>query len=144
MTESLPTSPVEVKIRLKHRDWEVEITCLESKVKQVVEHVLSSIDIPTITDPNLNAQITELKKEIDSLKLRITILHLTVTFLVPAIRKYGALNGLSTETYKTLHKYYIKNSYRSSNRKEVMRQLINSVSLISTKALYVCLKYSKK
>ena len=55
-------------------------------------------------------------------------LHLTVTFLVPAIRKYGALNGLSTETYETLHKYYIKNPYRSSNRKDVMRQLVNAVS----------------
>ena len=49
-------------------------------------------------------------------------------FLVPAIRKYGALNGLSTETYKTLHKYYVKNPYRSSNRKNVLRQLVNNVS----------------
>ena len=48
--------------------------------------------------------------------------------LVPAIRKYGALNGLSTETYETLHKYYIKNPYRSSNRKDVMTQLVNAVS----------------
>ena len=47
---------------------------------------------------------------------------------MPAIRKYGALNGLSTETYETLHKYYIKNPYRSSNRKDVMRQLVNAVS----------------
>ena len=64
-------------------------------------------------------------------KSRVIItLHLTVTFfLVPAIRKYGALNGLSTETYETLHKYYIKNPYRSSNRKDnVLRQLLNSVS----------------
>ena len=49
-------------------------------------------------------------------------------FLVPAIRKYGALNGLSTETYETLHKYYVKNPYRSSNRKNVLRQLVNNVS----------------
>lgn len=55
-------------------------------------------------------------------------LRLTVTFLVPAIRKYGALNGLSTETYETLHKYYVKNPYRSSNRQNVMRQLVNAVS----------------
>jgi len=48
--------------------------------------------------------------------------------LVAAIRKFGALNGLSTETYETLHKYYVKNPYRSSNRKEVMQQLVNAVS----------------
>jgi hypothetical protein len=48
--------------------------------------------------------------------------------VVSAIRKYGALNGLSTETYETLHKFYVKNPYRLSNRKEVMRQLVNAVS----------------
>jgi hypothetical protein len=37
------------------------------------------------------------------------------------------LNGLSTETYETLHKYYVKNPYRSSNRKSVMQQLVNAV-----------------
>ena len=47
---------------------------------------------------------------------------------VSAVRKYGALNGLSTETYETLHKYYVKNPYRSSNRKDVMQQLVNAVS----------------
>ncbi|GET59973.1 hypothetical protein GLOIN_2v1776597 [Rhizophagus irregularis DAOM 181602=DAOM 197198] len=46
---------------------------------------------------------------------------------VPAIRKYGALNGLSTETYETLHKSYVKTPYRLSNRKDVMRQLVNAV-----------------
>ncbi|RGB30660.1 hypothetical protein C1646_765025 [Rhizophagus diaphanus] len=44
-----------------------------------------------------------------------------------AIRKYGALNGLSIETYETLHKSYVKNPYRSSNRKNVMQQLVNAV-----------------
>jgi hypothetical protein len=34
----------EVKIRLKHGEWEVEVVCIESRVKQVVESVLSSLD----------------------------------------------------------------------------------------------------
>ena len=64
--------PDEVKIKLKHRDWEVEITCLESKVKQVVENVLSGIDNSyTNIDPSLNNQLNEVRKEIDSLKLQI-------------------------------------------------------------------------
>ena len=64
--------PDEVKIKLKHRDWEVEITCLESKVKQVVENVLSGIDNSyTDIDPSLNNQLNEVRKEIDSLKLQI-------------------------------------------------------------------------
>ncbi|CAG8725814.1 1453_t:CDS:2, partial [Rhizophagus irregularis] len=45
----------------------------------------------------------------------------------PAIRKYGALNRLSTETYKTPHKSYVKIPYRLSNKKDVMRQLVNAL-----------------
>ena len=85
MTERIPTSPIEVKIKLKHRDWEVEITCVESKIKQVVEHVLSSIDTSTTNDPSWNAQITELKKEIESLKLRINSGDISQTPTINAI-----------------------------------------------------------
>ncbi|CAB4403422.1 unnamed protein product [Rhizophagus irregularis] len=52
--------------------------------------------------------------------------------IVPAIRKYGALNGLSTETYETLHKSYVKTPYRLSNRKDVMRQLVKHKELTSS------------
>ncbi len=68
MGAALP--PDEVKIRLKHGEWEVEITCLESKVKQVVETVLSSLDAAKIVDPAVRAQVDELRCEIDALKSR--------------------------------------------------------------------------
>jgi hypothetical protein len=72
MSEQPQPSPDEVKIRLKHRDWEVEITCLENKVKQVVENVLSGIDNSyNNIGPTLNNRLTEVRKEIDSLKLQI-------------------------------------------------------------------------
>jgi hypothetical protein len=60
----------EVKIKLKHGEWEVEVTCLESRVKQVVENVLSSLDVSSTADPTLQDQIDELKREMDSLKTR--------------------------------------------------------------------------
>ena len=71
MSESLSPPSNEVKIKLRHRDWEVEITCLESKVKQVVEDVLSGIDTSTTLMQGLNAQLAEFQKEINSLKLQI-------------------------------------------------------------------------
>ncbi|PKK77068.1 hypothetical protein RhiirC2_771735 [Rhizophagus irregularis] len=46
---------------------------------------------------------------------------------VPANVKYGALNGLSTETYEMLHKLYIKIPYQTTNRKHVMQQLVNAI-----------------
>ena len=71
MSESLTSSSNEVKIKLKHRDWEVEINCIESKVKQVVEDVLSGIDISTTVTQGLNTQIAEFQREINSLKMQI-------------------------------------------------------------------------
>jgi hypothetical protein len=58
----------EVKIRLKHGEWEVEITCFENRVKQVVEDVLSSLDTTKLDGPVFQTQIDELRHEIASLK----------------------------------------------------------------------------
>ena len=60
----------EVKIKLKHGEWEVEVTCLESRVKQVIENVLSSLDTTKMVGPALQSQLDELRREIDSLKVR--------------------------------------------------------------------------
>ncbi|HEX2557040.1 MAG TPA: hypothetical protein VHK86_01840, partial [Nitrososphaera sp.] len=63
-------SPEEIKIKLKHGEWEVEITCLESRVKQVVADVLSSLDTAKLNGPVVQAQFNELRHEIESLKSR--------------------------------------------------------------------------
>ncbi len=60
----------EVKIRLKHGEWEVEVVCVESKVKQVVESVLSSLDTTKMMGPEVQNQLEELRREIDSLKTK--------------------------------------------------------------------------
>jgi hypothetical protein len=60
----------EVKIKLKHGEWEVEITCIESRVKQVVENVLSSLDTAKMVGPTVQGQLDELRREIESLKSR--------------------------------------------------------------------------
>src|ERR687892_631895 len=67
----------EVKIRLKHGEWEVEVVCTESKVKQVVESVLSSLDTTKMMGPEVQNQLDELRREIDSLKT------LPITELMP-------------------------------------------------------------
>ncbi|MGI0048138.1 MAG: hypothetical protein ACREAW_01225, partial [Nitrososphaera sp.] len=60
----------EVKIKLKHGEWDVEITCLESRVKQVVQNVLSSLDTAKMVGPAVQGQFDELRREIESLKMR--------------------------------------------------------------------------
>ena len=60
----------EVKIKLKHGEWEVEITCIENRVKQVVENVLSSLDTSKIVGPAIQGQFDELRREIESIKAK--------------------------------------------------------------------------
>ena len=59
--------------------------------------------------------------------LRLPKLHTWCYHLVPAIKEYGAINSITTETYETLHKNYVKNPYRMSNKKDYMRQILKTV-----------------
>ena len=68
MNEAMSKLSVEAKIKLKYKEWEVEITCTEDKVKQVVENVLSGIDIASLSNTNTNEEIEKLKDEIDYIK----------------------------------------------------------------------------
>lgn len=62
----------EVKIKLKHGDWEIEISCAEKRVKQVVENVLSSLD-SKIVDSEVQSQLDALRIEIEAIKSRRAI-----------------------------------------------------------------------
>ncbi|HYG00206.1 MAG TPA: hypothetical protein VD815_08945 [Candidatus Saccharimonadales bacterium] len=71
MSEAVPKLSLETKIKLKYKEWEVEITCVEDKVKNVVENVLTGIDIASLSGTNTNNEIEKLKSEIDYLKSKI-------------------------------------------------------------------------
>jgi hypothetical protein len=65
-----PQSDV-VKIRLKHNGWEVEITCAENKVKEVVRNVLDSIDHPSPLDEKNTVAIGDLQKQVENIRMLI-------------------------------------------------------------------------
>jgi hypothetical protein len=71
MSEAVSKLSLEAKIKLKYKEWEVEITCVEDKVKNVVENVLTGIDIASLSSTNTNSEIEKLKIEIDLLKSKI-------------------------------------------------------------------------
>ena len=72
---SEPSAPPssEVNIKLKHRDWEIEVSCVETKIREVIENVLSSIDNISHSDSTLGSSISELKEEIESIKSTINM-----------------------------------------------------------------------
>ena len=49
---------------------------------------------------------------------------------IHTIKRYGAINGLTTETYETLHKNWVKNPYRISNKRNALDQMIKTVSYL--------------
>src|ERR1044071_5710426 len=71
MSEAVSKLSLETKIKLKYKEWEVEITCVEDKVKNVVENVLTGIDIASLSSTNTNNEIEKLRTEIDLLKSKI-------------------------------------------------------------------------
>ena len=62
--------------------------------------------------------------------LQLPKLHAWCYHMVPAITEYGSINSMTTETYETLHKTYVKNPYHMSNKKDFMKQIIKTVKII--------------
>ncbi len=94
MNEINTPSPSEVTIKLKHRGWEVEVSCVETKVREVMENVLTSIDnVFRDDDPLFDIQITEIKKEIESIKTTMNNLSNSNIGLVNAQRKTVQMGG---------------------------------------------------
>ena len=61
---------------------------------------------------------------------KIPKLHVLRYHVIPSIKLYGSVNGMSTETYETLHKYNIKNPYRMTNKRNYVPQMLNTVCYI--------------
>ncbi|GBC42276.2 hypothetical protein GLOIN_2v1783703 [Rhizophagus irregularis DAOM 181602=DAOM 197198] len=57
-------------------------------------------------------------------ELKLPKLHLWAYHIIDSIRSFGAVNGYTTETYESLHKEYVKNSYRLSNKKNIEVQIM--------------------
>ena len=49
--------------------------------------------------------------------------------MVPIIKEFSAINSITTEIYKTLHKDYVKKPYQQSNKKEYMSQILKTVRI---------------
>jgi hypothetical protein len=62
-------------------------------------------------------------------ELKLPKLHSWIYHIIDSIRMYGAINGYTTETYESLHKDFVKIPYRSSNKKNVETQLLETVSI---------------
>ncbi|RIB10543.1 hypothetical protein C2G38_2205808 [Gigaspora rosea] len=53
-------------------------------------------------------------------------LHAWCYHIVPAVEEYRSINSMTTETYETLNKDYIKISYHMSNKKDYMKQILKT------------------
>ncbi len=70
----------------------------------------------------------EIFQQILPLELKLLKLHSWIHHTIDSIQIFGAINGYITETYKSLHKKYIKISYCLSNKKNIKIQIMKTVS----------------
>jgi hypothetical protein len=69
--------------------------------------------------------------------MKLPKLHSWIYHIVDTVREYGAINGYTTETYESLHKFYVKIPYRLSNKKDVEKQMMQTVNIIIILKYYV-------
>ena len=60
---------------------------------------------------------------------------------IDSIQTFGAVNGYTTETYKSLHKEYVKVPYRLSNKKNIKTQIMQTVSIKCYNITQFCSKF---
>lgn len=68
-------------------------------------------------------------KHMSPSELKLPKLHSWVYHIIDSIRSFGAVNGYTTETYESLHKEYVKNPYRLSNKKNIEIQIMQIASI---------------
>ena len=54
--------------------------------------------------------------------------HHLLYHIIFAIKDYGSPNGWNAETFESLHKAYIKDPYRMSNKCNINSQILGTVS----------------
>ena len=58
-----------------------------------------------------------------------------VYYIISSIQNYGALNEYTSETYESLHKNYVKQPYRLSNKNNIEEQLMQAVCIMILKIM---------
>ena len=61
-------------------------------------------------------------------QLRLPKFHSWVYHTITLITEYDAINNFTTEMYETLHKKWVKNPYRMSNKRDATSQILRTVS----------------
>lgn len=72
----------------------------------------------------------KLFKRFSPSSLQLPKLHMWRYHTIHTIQCYGTINGLTTETYETLHKNWVKNPYRMTNKKNILDQMFKTVKLL--------------
>ena len=74
--------------------------------------------------------VVKIFSEYSPSQCKIPKLHVLRYHVIPSIQLYGSMNGMSTETYETLHKTNVKNPYRMTNKRNYVPQMLNTVCYI--------------
>ena len=60
-------------------------------------------------------------------QLQLPKFHNWICHITTSIMEFGAINNFTTETYESLHKEWVKNPYRMSNKHNATLQMLCTV-----------------
>src|SRR2546421_12736915 len=91
------------------------------------------------------SSIRENISEYSPSQCKIPKLHVLRYHVILSIQLYGSMNGMSTETYETLHKTNVKNPYRMTNKRNCSTNvkygmLYNTIYIVSNLFLSLLIK----
>ena len=66
--------------------------------------------------------------KIFSNKFKFPKLHSWKYHIIDSIKSFGSINGFTTDTFETFHKFYVKEPYKLSNKKNTSLQMLIMVS----------------
>src|SRR6266540_1877584 len=72
--------------------------------------------------------VSEIFQQILPSELKLPKLHLWIHHTIDSIQIFDVINGYTMETYKSLHKEYVKISYRLSNKKNIEIQIMKTIN----------------
>jgi hypothetical protein len=78
----------------------------------------------------LGSKFISLFKSYSASNLKYPKLHSWIYHTADLIKKYGCLNGFSTETYESLHRDFVKTPYYLTNKQNIEDQILKMVIIV--------------
>ncbi|PKC61287.1 hypothetical protein RhiirA1_466766 [Rhizophagus irregularis] len=115
-------------LRILSKGYQQGVKFTGAEMRDVMKIIVFVLD-ELYTIDNGTSCIKLIKCYIKFIKINLQLpkLHMWRYHTIHTIKRYRSLNGLATDTYETLHKNWVKNPYKMTNKKNVLDQMLKTI-----------------